>query len=131
MFLKPQVCMEYGNRTREHQSGHQSNYWLWTSVLNFSDLTRTSVTHYPPQPTKMYVHVHTYVCIYICTCILIYSGLFIVYVYLYIQVYLLYMYINISRSIYCICILIHPGLFIHKHYLFQFSSFGFDIIFFI
>jgi len=39
MFLKPQVCVEYGNRTREHHSGHQSSYWLWTSVLNFSDLT--------------------------------------------------------------------------------------------
>ena len=34
-FLKPQVCVEYGNRTREHQSGHQSSYWLRTSVLNF------------------------------------------------------------------------------------------------
>ena len=33
MFLKPQVCVEYGNQTREHQSGHQSSYWLWTSVL--------------------------------------------------------------------------------------------------
>ena len=37
MFLNPQVCVEYGNRTREHQSGHQSSYWLWTSVLNFSE----------------------------------------------------------------------------------------------
>ena len=36
MFLKPRVCVEYGNRTREHQSEHQSSYWLWTSVLNFS-----------------------------------------------------------------------------------------------
>ena len=26
MFLKPQVWVEYGNRTREHQSGHQSSY---------------------------------------------------------------------------------------------------------
>ena len=51
MFLKPQVCVEYGNRTSEHQSGHQSSYWLWTSVLNFSDLTRTGVTHSPPHPT--------------------------------------------------------------------------------
>ena len=50
MFLKPQVCGEYGNRTRDHQSGHQSSYWLWTSVLNFSDLTRTGVTHSPPHP---------------------------------------------------------------------------------
>ena len=50
MFLKPQVCGEYGNRTREHQFGHQSSYWLWTSVLNFSDLTRTGVTHSPPHP---------------------------------------------------------------------------------
>ena len=45
MFLKPQVCVEYGNRTREHQSGHQSSYWLRTNVLNLSDLTRTGVTH--------------------------------------------------------------------------------------
>jgi len=45
MFLKPQVCVEYGNRTREHQFGHQSSFWLETSVLNFSDLTRTGVTH--------------------------------------------------------------------------------------
>ena len=52
MFLKPQICAEYGNRTREHQSGHQSSYWLQTSVLNFSDLTRTGVTHSPPHPTK-------------------------------------------------------------------------------
>ena len=50
MFLKPQVCVEYGNRTREHQSGHQSSYWLWTSLLNFSDLMRTGVTHSPPHP---------------------------------------------------------------------------------
>ena len=28
MFWKPQVCVEYGNRTLEHQSGHQSSYWL-------------------------------------------------------------------------------------------------------
>ena len=41
MILKPQICVEYGKRTREHQSGHQSSYWLWTSVLNFSDLART------------------------------------------------------------------------------------------
>ena len=34
-------------RTREHQSGHQSSYWLWTSVLNFSDLSRTGVTVSP------------------------------------------------------------------------------------
>ena len=34
MFLKPQNCVEYGNQTREHQSGHQSSYWLWTSVLS-------------------------------------------------------------------------------------------------
>jgi len=34
MFWKPQVCVEYGNRTRQHQSGHQSNYWLClTSVI--------------------------------------------------------------------------------------------------
>ena len=53
MFLKPQVCVEYGNRTREHQSGHQSSYWLWTSVLNFSDLTRTLVSHtLHPTPLK-------------------------------------------------------------------------------
>ena len=39
------------HQTREHQSGHQSSYWLWTSVLNFSDLTRTGVTHSPPHPT--------------------------------------------------------------------------------
>ena len=52
MFLKPRVCVECGNRTREHQSGHQSSYWLWTSVLNFSDLTRTGVTHSPPHSTK-------------------------------------------------------------------------------
>ena len=50
MFLTPQVVVEYGNRTREHQSGHQSSYWLWTSVLNFSDLMRTGVTHSPPHP---------------------------------------------------------------------------------
>ena len=50
MFLKPQVCVEYGNRTREHQSGHQSSYWLWTSLLNFSYLTRTGVTHSPRHP---------------------------------------------------------------------------------
>ena len=50
MFLKPQVCVEYRNWTSEHQSGHQSSYWLWTSVLNFSDLMRTSVTHSPPHP---------------------------------------------------------------------------------
>ena len=37
MFLKQHICVEYGNRTREHQSGHQSSY---TNVLNFSDLTR-------------------------------------------------------------------------------------------
>ena len=43
MFLKPQFCVEYGNRTCEHQSGHQSSYWLWPSVLNFSELTRTGV----------------------------------------------------------------------------------------
>ena len=54
MFLKPQVCVEYGNRTREHQSGHQSSYWLWTSVLNFSDLTRTGVTHSPPHTTSLH-----------------------------------------------------------------------------
>ena len=30
---------KYGNETREQQSGHQSSYWLWTSVVNFSDLT--------------------------------------------------------------------------------------------
>ena len=52
MFLKPQVCVKYGNRTREHQSGHQSSYWLWTSVPNFSYLTKTGVTHSPPHPTK-------------------------------------------------------------------------------
>ena len=52
MFLKPQVCVENGNRTREHQCGHQSSYWLWTSVLNFSDLTITGVTHSPPHPTN-------------------------------------------------------------------------------
>ena len=46
MFLKPQVCVEYGNRTREYQS----SYWLWTSVLNFSDPTRTGVTHSRPHP---------------------------------------------------------------------------------
>ena len=28
MFLKPQVCLGYRNRTLEHQSGHQSSYWL-------------------------------------------------------------------------------------------------------
>ena len=50
MFLTPQVVVEYGNRTHEHQSGHQSSYWLWTSVLNFSDLMRTGVTHSPPPP---------------------------------------------------------------------------------
>ena len=34
MFWKPQVCVEYGNLTRQHQSGHQSNYWLClTSVI--------------------------------------------------------------------------------------------------
>ena len=49
MFLKPQVCVEYGNWTCEHQSGHQSSYWLWTSVLNFSNLTRT---HFPPHFIK-------------------------------------------------------------------------------
>ena len=43
MFLKPQFCVEYGNRTCEHQSGHQSSFWLWASVLNFSELTRTGV----------------------------------------------------------------------------------------
>ena len=54
MFLKPQVRVECGNRTHEHQSGHQSSYWLRTSVLNFGDLTRTGVTrccqspHCPP-----------------------------------------------------------------------------------
>ena len=37
MFLKTQVCVQYGIRTSVHQSGHQSSYWLWTSVLNFSD----------------------------------------------------------------------------------------------
>ena len=51
MFLKPQVCVENGNRTREHQSGHQSSYWLWKSVLNFSELKRTGVTHSPPHKT--------------------------------------------------------------------------------
>ena len=45
-FFKPQVCVEYGKRTRKHQSGHQSSYWLWTSVN-----TRTGVTHSPPHPT--------------------------------------------------------------------------------
>ena len=43
MFLKPQVCEEFGNRTPEHQSGHQSSYWLWTSMLNLSDLKRTKL----------------------------------------------------------------------------------------
>ena len=33
------------------QSGHQSSYWLWTSVLNFSELTRIGVIHSPPHPT--------------------------------------------------------------------------------
>ena len=50
VFETTGLCMEYGNRTREYQSGHQSSYWLWTSVLNFSDLMRTSVTHSPPHP---------------------------------------------------------------------------------
>ena len=50
MLLKPKVCVEYGNRTREHQSGHQSSYWLWTSVPNLSDLTRNGVTHSTPHP---------------------------------------------------------------------------------
>ena len=44
MFLKPQVCVEYVNRTREHQSGHQSSYWMWTSVLNCS-VWRELVSH--------------------------------------------------------------------------------------
>jgi len=51
MFLKPQVSLEYGNQTCEHQSGHQSSYWR-TSVPNFSNLTKTVVTHSPPWPTK-------------------------------------------------------------------------------
>ena len=54
MFLKPQVWVEYRNRTREHQSEHRSSYWLWASVLNFSDLTRTGVTHSPVHPTLQY-----------------------------------------------------------------------------
>ena len=58
MFLKPQVCVEYRNGTHEHQSGHQSSYWLWTSVLNFSDQTRTGVTHSPPHPTKFSTSPH-------------------------------------------------------------------------
>ena len=52
MFVKPQVWVEYGNRTSEHQSGHHSSYWLKTSMLNFRELTRTGVTHSPPHPTK-------------------------------------------------------------------------------
>jgi hypothetical protein len=52
MSLKSQVCEKCGNQTREHLYGYQSSYWLWTSVLNFSDLTRTGVTHSPPHPTK-------------------------------------------------------------------------------
>ena len=40
---------EYGNRTRELQSGDQSSYWLWTSVFKW---TRTGVTHSPPHPTR-------------------------------------------------------------------------------
>ena len=54
LFLKPQVWVEYGKRTR----GHQSRNWLWTSVLNFSDLTRTGVTHSPPHPTGHYKHLN-------------------------------------------------------------------------
>jgi len=38
MFETTGLC-GYGNQTREHQSGHHSSYLLWTSVLNFSDLT--------------------------------------------------------------------------------------------
>jgi len=30
MILKLQVCGEYGNKTREHQSGYQSSYRLHT-----------------------------------------------------------------------------------------------------
>jgi len=51
MFLKPQVCVEYGNRTREHLSGHQSSYWLWTSVFNFSERELVSHTS-PPYPKR-------------------------------------------------------------------------------
>ena len=57
MFLKSQVCLEYWNRTREHQSGHQSSYWLRASVLNFSDLTRTGchTLSTPPHKSTFYV----------------------------------------------------------------------------
>ena len=52
MFLKPQVCVEYGNQTLEHQPGHQSSYWLWASVLNFSDLRKTVVSTPPHKKTS-------------------------------------------------------------------------------
>ena len=51
MFLKPQVCVEYGNQTCEHQSGTKS-----------SNLTRSGVTHSPPHPTNKFLWtiVHPY-----------------------------------------------------------------------
>ena len=48
MFLKPQVCEEYGHRTREHQSLRIQV--CLTSVS--SELTRTGVTHSQTHPTK-------------------------------------------------------------------------------
>ena len=38
--------------TRDYQCGHQSTFLSMESVLNFSDLMRTGITHLPPHPTN-------------------------------------------------------------------------------
>ena len=51
--------MEYGKRTRKHQSGHQSSYWLWTSVLNFSE------RHTLPTSPQLYFNCEHFLFVYI------------------------------------------------------------------
>ena len=49
------LCIIYFVRCRvyrhDYQCGHQSTFWSVESVLNFSDLTRTGLTHLLPHPS--------------------------------------------------------------------------------